>query len=73
MTRAYAGVKLRAAAWTGSNAMDGLRRLLQIVAMGCLCGPAAAQTSQPTTPTTDVAAFARLYGVVRYFYPGDAV
>jgi hypothetical protein len=73
MTRAYAGVKLRVAAWTGSNAMDGLRRLLQIVAMGCLCGPAAAQTSQPTTPTTDVAAFARLYGVVRYFYPGDAV
>ncbi|WP_243050477.1 S41 family peptidase [Dyella sp. RRB7] len=53
--------------------MDGLRRLLLIVAMGWLCGPVAAQTSQPTTATTDVAAFARLYGVVRYYYPGDAV
>jgi C-terminal processing protease CtpA/Prc len=53
--------------------MDGIRRLRLMIAMGLLCGPVAAQTSQPTTSTTDVAAFARLYGVVRYYYPGDAV
>lgn len=53
--------------------MDGIRRLFLIIAIGWLCGPVAAQTSQTTTSTTDVAAFARLYGVVRYYYPGDAV
>jgi C-terminal processing protease CtpA/Prc len=73
MTHAYTGVKLRAAAWIERNAMDRLRQLVVIVAMGWLCGPVAAQASQPTTPTSDVAAFARLYGVVRYYYPGDAV
>jgi C-terminal processing protease CtpA/Prc len=55
------------------NAMDGLRRFLLIVVLGLLCAPLAAQTSQPTTSGADVAAFARMYGVVRYYYPGDAV
>jgi hypothetical protein len=54
------------------NAMDGLRRFLLIV-LGLLCAPLAAQTAQPTTSGADVAAFARMYGVVRYYYPGDAV
>lgn len=53
--------------------MDGIRRRLLIVAIGWLCGPVAAQTSQPITSTADVAAFARLYGVARYYYPGDAI
>jgi C-terminal processing protease CtpA/Prc len=55
------------------NAMEGLRRFLLIVALGWLCDPVAAQTSQPTTVVAGVAAFAHLYGVVRYYYPGDAV
>jgi C-terminal processing protease CtpA/Prc len=53
--------------------MDGFRRFLLIVVLGLLCAPLAAQTLQPTTSVADVAAFARLYGVVRYYYPGDAV
>lgn len=53
--------------------MEGFRRRLLIVVMGWLCGPVAAQTSLPTTSISDVAAFARLFGVVRYYYPGDAV
>lgn len=53
--------------------MDGFRLVLRIVALGWLCGPAAARAALPTTPVADVAAFARLYGVVRWYYPGDAV
>src|ERR1700761_8315087 len=53
--------------------MEGLSRFFLLIAMGCVCYAAAAQTQQTTAPVADVAAFARLYGVVRYYYPGDAV
>jgi C-terminal processing protease CtpA/Prc len=52
--------------------MGVIGRLLLIGATGWLCSVAAC-ASQSTTPTNDVAAFARLYGVVHYYYPGDAV
>ncbi|WP_114239320.1 S41 family peptidase [Dyella sp. C9] len=52
--------------------MDCLRRVLLFAALASLGATATARATQPTTTTTDVAAFARLYGVVRYYYPGDA-
>jgi C-terminal processing protease CtpA/Prc len=53
--------------------MDGVRRVLLIIVIAWLCGPVAARAAPPTTPIENVAAFARLYGVVRYYYPGDAI
>lgn len=53
--------------------MHRAHRILLLIAIGWLCGPVFARTAQPATPIADVAAFARLYGVVRYYYPGDAV
>jgi C-terminal processing protease CtpA/Prc len=50
-----------------------MRRSLMVLAMaaGFVAIPVAAQTPQPRD-LDNAAAFARLYGVVRYFYPGDA-
>lgn len=52
--------------------MDGFRRIFLLVALGAPSLSASADTSQPSAPAA-VAAFARLYGVVRYYYPGDAI
>ncbi len=49
-----------------------MKRLL--LAVCCVVGTAAATSTQvaPAADVDNVVAFARLYGVVRYFYPGDA-
>src|SRR5688572_25466488 len=50
-----------------------MKRLL--IALCCVAGVSSAIRSQGAPPDgiDNVVAFARLYGVVRYFYPGDAV
>lgn len=53
--------------------MDRFGRFLLIVAMGLFGNSVAAHTVSSATPAANVAAFARLYGVVRYYYPGDAI
>jgi hypothetical protein len=48
------------------------RMLARIVLLSALAVPAALAQTPSRQEIENVAAFARLYGVVRYFYPSDA-
>jgi hypothetical protein len=50
-----------------------MTRLPPVVALLVVCGLASASGQAPARGSSDaIASFARLYGVVRYFYPSDA-
>jgi hypothetical protein len=49
-----------------------MRPLLALAVLAALLTRAAASQPAPSREIDNVAAFARLYGVVRYFYPSDA-
>ena len=51
---------------------DASRRLLAAAVVASTAWGVAAFEPAPSREITNVAAFARLYGVVRYFYPSDA-